>query len=187
MKRCILTLLALSLCCCISAQSVFRLHYWFDDQFADGITVTSSNGRWQSPIEASHLSDGFHNFYYQVQDSTEQWFSPRSYLFYRLPDTVTEHQVHYTCWFDEDYEHTQSDSVSAGSLLLDAGALATGFHTVNFQFNFSNSVSFKSYLFYKSPSMPSAISFPSSLGGSASMVCLSTSLTCCCSSCSTSW
>ena len=156
MKRCILTLLALSLCCCVSAQSVFRLHYWFDDQFADGITVTSSNGRWQSPIEASHLSDGFHTFYVQVQDSTGQWFSPSSYLFYRLPDTVTEHQVHYTCWFDEDYEHTQSDSVSAGSLLLDAGALATGFHTVNFQFNFSNSVSFKSYLFYKSPSMPSA-------------------------------
>lgn len=146
----------MSLCYLASAQSVFRLHYWFDDQFDNSITDTSHNGRWQTPIEASQLSDGFHTFYLQVQDSSGQWFSPRSYLFYRLPDTVTEQQVHYTCWFDEDYEHTQSDSVSVGSLLLDAGALATGFHTVNFQFNFSNSVSFKSYLFYKSPSMPSA-------------------------------
>lgn len=144
--------MAVSLCYMASAQSVFRLQYWFDDQFANGITDTSHNGRWQTPIEASQLSDGFHTFYLQVQDSSGQWFSPRSYLFYRLPDTVTEQQVHYTCWFDDDYLHTQSDSISVGNLLLETGMLATGFHTVHFQFNFSNSVSFKSFLFYKTPS-----------------------------------
>ena len=138
-----------------SAQSVFRLHYWFDDQFFNGITDTSHNGRWQTPVEVSYLSDGFHTFYFQVQDSSGQWFSPRSYLFYRLPDTVTEQQVHYTCWFDDDYSHTQSDSISAGNLQLETNMLTTGFHTVHFQFYFGNSVSFKSFLFYKTPS-PSA-------------------------------
>ncbi len=151
MKRCLLTLIAGVLCSVVSAQSVFRLQYWFDGQHDSRITNTFSTSSWQPLIETSQLSSGVHTLFLQVQDSTGNWFPPCSYLFYRIPDADNGNQVRYSYWFDYDHEYAHHDSTSTGNLLLDAGTLATGIHTITFQFDFHNYTSFKHYLFYKSP------------------------------------
>lgn len=156
MKRCILTLIACVVCWASSAQSIYRFLYWFDGNHNDCIIDTSSTGRWQQPLETSHLSEGFHTLFMQVQDSSGKWFSPQSHFFYRLPDTVSELPVFYTYWFDQDIVHQQRDSiVQGGSVLIDAGMLTTGLHTVSFQFTYGSTTSLKQYLFYKQPAVSS--------------------------------
>jgi len=151
MKRCLLTLIAGVLCSVVSAQSVFRLQYWFDGQHDSRITNTFSTSSWQPLIETSQLSSGVHTLFLQVQDSTGNWFPPCSYLFYRIPDADNENQIRYSYWFDYGHEYVHHDSTSTGNLLLDAGMLTTGLHTITFQFDFQNYTSFKHYFFYKSP------------------------------------
>ena len=149
MKRCLLTLIAGLLCSVASAQAVFRMQYWFDGQHENQITSTSSTSNWQPLIETSQLSFGLHTLFLQVQDSTGKWFSPCSYLFYRVPDGGDGTSVQYSYWFDNDHTQVQTDSTTTGNLLLDAGMLTTGLHAITFQFNLPNYVSFKRYLFYK--------------------------------------
>ena len=155
MKRFIITLIVGLLFHLASAQSTYRFQYWFDHQFSDRVILSSTDGNWQTPLETGLLSEGFHTLYIQVQDSNGQWFSPQSYLFYRLSDTVQTYPVYYACWFDNDIEHQRHDSVSVGNFLLETSGINTGFHTVNFQFRYRDVITLKSHLFYKAPLPPS--------------------------------
>lgn len=151
MKRCLLTLIAGLLCSVASAQAVFRMQYWFDGQHDNRIIDTFFTSSWQPLLETGHLSSGVHTLFLQVQDSTGKWFPPSSYIFYRIPDADNENQIRYSYWFDYGHEYVHHDSTSTGNLLLDAGMLTTGLHTITFQFDFQNYSSFKHYFFYKSP------------------------------------
>ena len=151
MKRCLLTLIAGLLCSVASAQAVFRMQYWFDGEHDNRIIDTFFTSSWQPLLETGHLSSGVHTLFLQVQDSTGKWFPPSSYIFYRIPDADNENQIRYSYWFDYGHEYVHHDSTSTGNLLLDAGMLTKGLHTITFQFDFQNYTSFKHYFFYKSP------------------------------------
>ena len=127
------------------------MQYWFDGQHDNLITSVSSTSSWQSLIETSQLPSGLHTLFLQVQDSTGKWYPPCSYLFYRISNAEDGNSVQYSYWFDNNHTQVQTDSTTTGNLLLDAGMLTTGLHTITFQFNFQSHASFKRYLFYKTP------------------------------------
>lgn len=157
MKRFIITAIACMLCWFASAQSAFRLHYWFDTQHDSGVTAISENGSWQTLLETDGLSTGFHTLYTQVQDSSGRWFAPQSYLFYKSPTQPDANEaMPYVMWIDQDIEHNYSGDFLNENLLLDVGHISTGFHTINMQFGSGSSATLKSFLFYKSATQPAA-------------------------------
>lgn len=157
MKRFIITAIACMLCWFASAQSAFRLHYWFDTQHDSGVTAISENGSWQTLLETDGLSTGFHTLYTQVQDSSGRWFAPQSYLFYKSPTQPDANEaMPYVMWIDQDIEHSYSGDFLNENLLLDVGHISTGFHTINMQFGSGSSATLKSFLFYKSATQPAA-------------------------------
>ena len=151
MKRIIIILIACFLFRNASAQTTFQFRYWFDEDYSSHTDSFSVNGIWQLSIGVSHLAEGFHTLCTQVKDTSGLWFYPHSYLFYRLPGTVSETTINYTCWFDQDYEHRRIGAFVSEHLLFDIDSLPTGFHTLNFQFGEGVNSNLKSYLFYKKP------------------------------------
>ena len=139
-------------CPLLRAQTRYICQYWFDGNYAAHTDITIDTDHWQTPIEASHLTLGLHTLYLHLQDTSGQWTSPRSYLFYRMADTLS-HQptATYQCWFDQDRSTLQQGLIGDGNLLIETATLASGMHTFNLQLGNGMAARLQSFLFYKVP------------------------------------
>ena len=152
MKRLFLSLTSLLFVGWLQAQTVQRVQWWFDADYSLCNTdSTTSTALWHLDIDASQLRDGFHTLYLHLQDTSGMWGSPRSFLFYKSPqvDSTGQANLVYTCWYDQDYSHHISGTITGGTMLIDASQLRDGFHTVNIQLGDGATARLKSYLIYK--------------------------------------
>ena len=130
MKRYLLIIVATLLCIVLKAQSVsYNCRYWFDRNYAQVVTTSFSESSWQTELDVGSLSEGLHTLVLQICDTSLVWNMPKSYLFYKTLSDQTD--ITYHCWFDDDIEHHQTDSLGNGHLLLDVEELPEGIHTLN--------------------------------------------------------
>ena len=151
MKRCLLTLYCLLLGLALKAQSPYTCQYWFDQDYGQAVTTTFEGDLCQMEIDAGSLSAGLHTLCIMVQDTTETWCAPRSYLFYQTTAWTTVNAVcHF--WFDQDFGNRQSMSFGTGQFLLDADDLEMGLHLLNVTLENEGLTTTEQYLFYRNPS-----------------------------------
>ena len=151
MKRLFLALTGWFLCLALQAQTPqYTFQYWFDGHYDARITSMNATGTWQTQMEISHLSEGFHTLYLHFRDTSGQWSSPRSFLFYRTPASVADSGINYAYWFDKNYGGHVSDT-TAGNLIVDVSHLSDGFHTLNLRTGKKHNDRLQSFLFYKLP------------------------------------
>ena len=151
MKRCLLTLYCLVLGLALKAQSPYTCQYWFDQDHGQAVTTTFEGDLCQMEIDAGSLSAGLHTLCIIVQDTTETWCAPRSYLFYQTTAwTAANVMCHF--WFDQDFGNRQSMPFGTGQFLLDADNLEMGLHLLNVTLENEGLTTTEQYLFYRDPS-----------------------------------
>jgi len=152
MKRWFLALTGWLFCLTLQAQSPqYTLEYWFDRDYDSHVTQTHNiAGVWQIQMEMSDLSVGFHTLNLHIKDDTGRYYSPQSFLVYRVADSASLFTADYTCWFDQDYTNRTSGSLlQNNSLLLDVASLRPGFHILNVQTSSGLGADLQSFMFYK--------------------------------------
>ena len=154
MKRFILIIDAIFLSLILRAQSVtYTCRYWFDQNHTQTVTTTFNESTWQAEIDIGLLPDGLHILHVHVMDTSLQWSVPQSYIFMKagefLPNSGNTGNLTYHCWFDEDFEHQQINSLGDGSLLLNVDDLEDGLHTVHVMLEGSTLTATQSYTFMK--------------------------------------
>ena len=124
-------------------------HCWFDEDFANQQTDALGSGHLL--LDVVGLEDGMHTVHVLVEGFTLT--STQSYLFMKVApfaaDSIDMTHLSYHCWFDEDFEHQQIDSLGNGHLLLDVNDLEDGLHTVHVMLQGSTLTSTQSYMFMK--------------------------------------
>ena len=124
-------------------------HCWFDDDFANQQTDVLGSGHLL--LDVVGLEDGVHSVHVLVEGSTLT--TTQSYLFMKVTpfaaDSIDMTHLSYHCWFDEDFEHQQIDSLGDGHLLLDVNDLEDGLHTVHVMLQGSTLTATQSYMFMK--------------------------------------
>ena len=148
MKRLFLTLIACAYCVVGTAQSGYRLQYWFDGHYESHVTDTISDSTWHSFIDVSSIDMGLHTLHLHVRDTAGRWSVPHSVLFYNVSQDTS---FTYTYWFDQNIGDKHVGNVGNGHLLLDVGGLSDGFHTLNMRVGNSVSSTENSYMFFKEP------------------------------------
>ena len=169
MKRIILIIGALLIGLTLQAQvATYTCRYWFDQNHAQAVTTTFGENGWEAELDVGQLSDGLHalhlhvlaadtvsvlniehdSLYHERDTVIMKWSAPQSYFFLKVNDTPSEALV-YHCWFDQDFEHRQSDVLGNGHLLLDVADLEDGIHTVNVMVEGSALTATQSYSFLK--------------------------------------
>ncbi|MBR1513249.1 MAG: hypothetical protein IJ622_03030 [Bacteroidales bacterium] len=171
MKRYILIIGALLAGFALKAQeATCTCRYWFDENHAQAVTTTFGESGWEAELDVGNLTDGLHALHlhvlvenaesrfgligdslYQLADTTlMKWSTPQTFLFLKtdqweqgMPSYV------YHCWFDQDFEHQQSDALGMGYLLLDVADLEEGLHTVHVMLEGSSLTSAESFMFMK--------------------------------------
>ncbi|MBO6027072.1 MAG: T9SS type A sorting domain-containing protein [Bacteroidales bacterium] len=126
-------------------------HCWFDEDFANQQTDALGSGHLL--LNVLGLEDGMHTVHVLVEGSTLT--STQSYLFMKVApfaaDSVDMSHLAHRCWFDEDFEHQQIDSLGNGHFLLDVSELEDGLHTVHVMLEGSTLTATQSYMFMKIP------------------------------------
>ena len=121
-------------------------HYWFDQDYAHKQSGTLGNGHLL--LDVDELSSGLHSLHLMLKGST--YSTAQSYLFLKTdPASQGGDSFVYHCWFDQDYEHQQSDNLGTGHLLLDVADLEEGMHTVHVMLEGTQLTTAESYLFMK--------------------------------------
>ena len=136
----------------LRAQATYTCQFWIDGDYAAHADMVSDSGNWHASIETSHLTLGLHTLYMHIQDTSRRWTSPRTFLFYRLPDTMSsEASAIYLYWFDQESAVSQQRQIGDGNLLIETSNLDVGFHTFNIQIGGERFARIKSSVFYKLP------------------------------------
>ena len=155
MKRILLTIICLLFCFMVKAQSQYTCRYWYDQNFAQAVTTTFSDNTWQAELDVSALGTGVHFLHIHVADTSMSWGPSQSFLFIKTDPTEQGLSgLTYHCWFDEDFEHQQVNSVGEGSFLLDVSGLSDGIHFVHIMLKGGDYSSTRSYMFMKMPVSP---------------------------------
>ena len=155
MKRVLLTIICLLFCFVVKAQSQYTCRYWYDQNFAQAVTTTFSDNTWQAELDVSALGTGVHFLHIHVADTSMSWGPSQSFLFIKTDPTEQGLSgLTYHCWFDEDFEHQQVNSVGEGSFLLDVSGLSDGIHFVHIMLKGGDYSSTRSYMFMKMPVSP---------------------------------
>lgn len=135
----------------LRAQSVtYTCRYWFDQNHTQADTTAFCDSIWQTEIDVGSLADGMHTLYIHVMDTSMKWSAPKSYLFFKVDETLPENYL-YHCWFDQDFDNQQSGVIGGGSFLLDVADIEEGLHIVNVIVEGHALTSTKCYLFFKMP------------------------------------
>ena len=145
MKRYIIAIIGLMLCCGLRAQTR-TCRYWFDGNLGQSVTTIFSGNVWDAEIDVSQLADGIHSLHYYMTDTTST--PVRGYLFHKS-STVPTSELRYNYWFDNHQNNMQSGTLGNGTFLLDVSGLGTGVHTLHLILKGSNFSSTRSYLFIK--------------------------------------
>lgn len=119
--------------------------YWFDNQYSNMQSGTLGNGILSLGVE--NIPAGFHSLHLMLKN--DNYSSTKSYLFIKTEMADLGVNLHYHCWFDEDFDHQQTGMLGDGNLLLDVTALADGEHVVRFYLEGSTVAATQSYVFMK--------------------------------------
>lgn len=128
-------------------------HCWFDEDFANKQTDSLGNGNFL--LNVSSLEEGLHTLNVILQGNSLT--ATQSYMFMRVEmfevNGVDMSNLTYHCWFDEDFEHRQTDSLRDGNFLLDVTNLSNGLHSVSVMLEGGTGTLTprKCYYFYKIP------------------------------------
>lgn len=158
MKRLFILIVAWLTVGALSAQSLTRCEYWFDQNYSASQEVTFGGSTLQFQIDATTLSKGVHCLNLHIQDATGVWSSPRSFLFLNIP-SVASATATYKYWFDDNSTAAQNGALANGSLMLDASALPAGMHTLNLQCMVGTDIRVEQHLFYKMPTTAQSTAF----------------------------
>ena len=124
-------------------------HCWFDVDFANQQSDTLGNGHLL--LDVNDLEEGMHTVHVLVEGTTLT--STQSYMFMKVApfaaDSLNMSHLAYHCWFDQDFEHQQIDSLADGHLLLNVNDLEDGLHTVHVMLQGSTYTATQSYMFMK--------------------------------------
>lgn len=145
MKRFIISIIGLLLCCGLRAQTR-TCQYWFDGNYEQCVTTSFSGNTWDGQIDVSQLADGIHSLHYYLTDTTSTPI--RGFLFHKI-STVPSSELRYIYWFDEDFGHQQTGALGDGNLLLNVTALEDGEHAVRIFLEGSNVAAVQSNIFVK--------------------------------------
>ena len=131
------------------SQNSYTYHCWFDQDFANEQTGALGNG--QLLLDASSLEAGLHTVYVMLEG--EQLTTAENYMFYKAPveGPINMDALTYHCWFDQDLEHKQTETLGNGQLLLNADNLSAGLHTLYVMLEGDELTSAENYMFYKAP------------------------------------
>ena len=119
--------------------------YWFDNQYSNMQSGTLGNGILVFDVKS--IPAGFHTLHLMLKN--DNYSSVKSYLFIKTEMADLGVNLHYHCWFDEDYDHQQTGMLGDGNLLLDVTALADGEHVIRFFLEGSTVAATQSYVFVK--------------------------------------
>lgn len=158
MKRLFIFIVAWLAVGSLSAQSLTRCEYWFDQNYSASQEVTLGGSTLQFQIDATALSKGLHSLNLHIQDTAGVWSSPRSFLFLNIP-SVASATATYKYWFDDNSTAAQNGALANGSLMLDASALPAGMHTLNLQCMVGTDIRVEQHLFYKMPTTAQSTAF----------------------------
>ena len=124
-------------------------HCWFDEDFANKYSGELGDGHLL--FDVNEMEEGMHAVHVMVEGLALS--STQNYLFMKtdgfLSDTIDMAKLVYHCWFDQDFEHQQVDSLNNGHLLLDVNALEDGLHSVHVMLEGNTYTSTQSYMFMK--------------------------------------
>ena len=126
-------------------------HCWFDQDFTTLQTDFMGDGNLL--LNVADLEEGMHTVNIMLEENSLS--ATQSYLFVKVAsfsiDTADMSHLAYHCWFDQDFEHHQTDSLGDGHILLDVNDLEEGLHTVNVMVENGSGVLThpKSYMFLK--------------------------------------
>ncbi len=122
--------------------------YWFDEDYAHRQLGNLGNGHML--IDASTLADGFHALYMQLGYGTSARLENFMFYSYHTPPGLEQDSfnINYTYWFDEDFAHRQQGNLGNGHMLIDATALADGFHALYMQLGYGTSARLENFMFY---------------------------------------
>ena len=124
-------------------------HCWFDEDFSNKQSNELGNGHLL--LDVADLEEGMHTVHVLLEGGT--YTATQSYLFMKEAsiaiDEVDMSHLAYHCWFDEDFEHQQIDSVGNGHILLEVSQLEDGLHTVHVMLQGSTYTATQSYMFMK--------------------------------------
>lgn len=126
-------------------------HSWFDQNYGNRQINPLANGHFL--INVSDIEDGMHTINVMLEGNALT--STQSYIFLKVPtfqnDTLNMNNLLYHCWFDQDYDDHQTDSLGNGQFLLDVSDLQDGIHTVNIMLEGDAVTTTRSYVFLKVP------------------------------------
>ena len=125
MKRLFIFIVAWLAVGMLSAQSLTRCKYWFDQNYSASQEVTLNNSTLQFQIDATTLSKGVHCLNLHIQDSAGVWSSPRSFLFFYVPSVASATSI-YKYWFDDNTADAQNGTLTNGTMMLNASSLPVG-------------------------------------------------------------
>ena len=158
MKRLFIFIVAWLAVGMLSAQSLTRCKYWFDQNYSAAQEVTLGNSTLQFQIDATTLSKGVHYLNLHIQDSAGVWSSPRSFLFLHVPSVASATAI-YKYWFDDNTADAQNGTLTNGTMMLNASSLPVGMHTLNLQCMVGTDIRVEQHLFYKMPAPTQCTSF----------------------------
>ncbi len=142
----------------LSAQSLTRCKYWFDQNYSAAQEVTLGNSTLQFQVDASALRVGLHSLNLHIQDSAGVWSSPRSFLFFYVPSVASATSI-YKYWFDDNTADAQNGTLTNGTMMLNASSLPVGMHTLSLQCMVGTDIRVEQHLFYKMPAPAQSTSF----------------------------
>ena len=122
---------------------------WFDQDIEHQWTDLVGDGNIL--LDANSLEDGVHTVNVMVDNGILS--SPASYMFLKMTVEDPSADLHYFCWFDQDYDHVQTGLLGGGIFELEASDLSDGIHTLNVQLERDARTAPQTYLFYKIPSI----------------------------------
>ncbi len=145
MKRYIIAIIGLMLCCGLKAQTR-TCQYWFDGDIGQSVNAIFSGNSWDAKFDASQLADGIHTLHFHILDN--EWGPTHNY-FFRKVSTISTSELSYYYWFDNDLDNIQNGPLGNGMVALQAESLNAGLHTLHLMVKGDDFSSTRNYLFIK--------------------------------------
>jgi hypothetical protein len=140
--------------------------YWFDDDFANKVSVEITPGQTittNEGFDVSALQTGLHSYHVRYKDDAGQWSSVVSEFFHKLPALPEGDRKITACeyWFDDDFANKISTEITPGQTIttntgFDVSELQTGLHSyhVRYKDDAGQWSSVVSEFFHKLPALP---------------------------------
>ena len=130
-----------------SIQEDLTCYYWFDQNHAQMQQLPLGNGQFL--LDVSELEEGMHTV--NVLLEGDALTTTTRYMFVKAPVGNLSQGYRYHCWFDQDFEHRQTDTLGDGHFLLDVSELEEGMHTVYVLLEGDALTTTTRYVFMKAP------------------------------------